>query len=79
MHRKWGRFEGKAVNEAFNLINEEICQFNNDLNQISHELHPVIVGEIHLLAIYLMWKKEVDMNIEKQNEPYIKKQSNREI
>lgn len=41
---KWGKFDNKAISSVFGLVNEEISQFNNDLNQISHELHPVIVG-----------------------------------
>ena len=56
MKKKWGKYDEKAISETFNLINEEIAIFNNDLNQVSYQLHPIFIGEIYMFAINQIWK-----------------------
>lgn len=64
-HSKWNRMESKAIAQIFNQINQEISLFNNDLNQISHKLSSIMIGKIHMLTIFMVWKLEVD-NITKK-------------
>jgi hypothetical protein len=45
-------------------------EFNNDLNQVSHNLKILFTGYIHLYAIYLTWKKISEATMIEANKPY---------
>ena len=49
------------------------------MNQVSHELTSIFIGRVHLLATILIWKIELDLLEEKENEPYRKKLKQRDI
>ena len=53
----------KTYIEIYNKVNQEICKFNNDLNQISCNLSPKYIGYVNLSVVYMMWKLIIDQKI----------------
>jgi len=51
-------------------VNKEIIEFNNDLNQVSHNLKILFTGYIHLYSIYLTWKKFSEAALKEANKPH---------
>ena len=58
--KKWQHFSSNALTEVYNRVNEEVTLFNNDLNQVSYSLTNIFIGRVHLLAVCIIWKYEVD-------------------
>ena len=66
----WKKMENKALIEIYNKISQEICRFNNDLNQISCNLSDKYIGYINLAVVYMIWKLIIDHKFKEKREIY---------
>lgn len=59
-----------AYVEIYSRVSQEICKFNNDLNQISCNLSDKYVGHVNLAVVYIIWKLIINQKIREQQERY---------
>ncbi len=59
-----------TVTNIFIDVTREITEFNNDLNQVCQKLTLLLVGYIHLYAVYMSWKNFSEAALNEANKPY---------
>ena len=71
----WPKLEKRTYAQIYNKVNQEICKFNNDLNQISCNLSEKYIGYVHYAIIYMIWKLIIDQKIKEKKEIYYAKKN----
>lgn len=67
--KKWKKsLQKKTYVDLYNGINQEICKFNNDLNQVSCKLSDRYIGYIQLSVVQMIWKICLQAKIQENND-----------
>lgn len=57
------------IKDVYMSTCELISKVNNDLNQLCYNLHILFAGQLHLFAVYVLWKKSLSDTLAEKMKP----------